>query len=217
MTKKCNKCGIEKNINDFYKGNAKCKSCKIQYQKNYSLDNKETIKEYKHKWHIDNIIKVKKKKKENYVKNKEHIKEKSKKNYSLNKEKKIKYQTDYQRKRRNTDPLYKLKHSTSHLIRESLKNKGFKKNSKTIQILGCSYEDFKLYLESKFENWMNWENRGLYNGEFNYGWDIDHIIPLYTAEIEEDIIRLNHYSNLQPLCSKINREIKRNNLEYIPI
>lgn len=28
---------------------------------------------------------------------------------------------------------------------------------------------FKKYLESKFEDWMNWENRGLYNGELNYG------------------------------------------------
>ena len=56
---------------------------------------------------------------------------------------------------------------------------------------------------------MTWENRGLYNGEFNYGWDIDHIIPLSSAETEEDIIKLNHYTNLQPLCSKINRDIKK--------
>jgi hypothetical protein len=57
---------------------------------------------------------------------------------------------------------------------------------------------------------MTWENRGLYNGELNYGWDIDHIIPLDTAETIQDIIRLNHYTNLQPLCSKVNRDIKKN-------
>ena len=68
----------------------------------------------------------------------------------------------------------------------------------------------KLYLENKFEPWMNWDNRGLYNGEFNYGWDIDHIIPISSAESEEDLIHLNHYTNLQPLCSKVNRDIKRN-------
>ena len=66
-----------------------------------------------------------------------------------------------------------------------------------------------MYLESKFEHWMNWENRGKYTGEFNIGWDIDHITPLSTAKTEEDILRLNHYTNLQPLCSKINRDIKR--------
>ena len=72
----------------------------------------------------------------------------------------------------------------------------------------------KLYLESKFEPWMNWENRGLYNGEFNHGWDIDHIIPISSAETEEDLIKLNHYTNLQPLCSKVNRNIKKNKIEY---
>ena len=59
---------------------------------------------------------------------------------------------------------------------------------------------------------MNWDNYGLYNGEPNYGWDIDHIIPLSSANTENDLIRLNHYSNLQPLCSKFNRYIKKNNL-----
>ena len=60
---------------------------------------------------------------------------------------------------------------------------------------------------------MNWDNYGLYNGELNYGWDIDHIEPLNTKgvkRIEGDILKLFHPSNLRPLCSKINRDIKRN-------
>lgn len=82
------------------------------------------------------------------------------------------------------------------------------------EILGCTFEEFKFHLESKFETWMTWENRGLYNGEFNHGWDIDHIIPGSTAKNEEDLIKLNHYANLQPLCSKINRDIKRDNVAF---
>ena len=78
--------------------------------------------------------------------------------------------------------------------------------------MGCTYEIFKLYLESKFEPWMNWGNYGLYNGEKNFGWDIDHIIPMSTANTEGEIIKLNHYTNLQPMCSKTNRDIKRNKI-----
>ena len=84
---------------------------------------------------------------------------------------------------------------------------------KTEEILGCSFEEFKIYLESKFEPWMTWNNRGLYNSsKLNYGWDIDHKIPLASAETEEEIIKLNHYTNLQPLCSYTNRVIKRDKI-----
>jgi len=91
-----------------------------------------------------------------------------------------------------------------------MKHIGYKKLTKTEIILGCIFEEFKQYLESKFEPWMTWENQGLYNGKLNYGWDIDHIIPISSAKTEEDVIKLNHFTNLQPLCSKINRDIKRN-------
>jgi hypothetical protein len=84
-----------------------------------------------------------------------------------------------------------------------------KNNRRTTEILGCTIEEFKTYLELKFEDWMNWNNKGLYNGTPNYGWDIDHIIQLATERTEEGIIKLNHYTNLQPLCSYVNRDIKR--------
>lgn len=117
-------------------------------------------------------------------------------------------------KKWNEDNLYRLTFSIRNSTRESIVNSGYTKKLKTNDILGCSFEDFKLYIESKFEPWMTWNNRGLYNGEFNYGWDIDHIIPISTAKTEEDIIKLNHYTNLQPLCSKVNRDIKKDKLYY---
>jgi hypothetical protein len=51
-----------------------------------------------------------------------------------------------------------------------------------------------------------------YNGSENFGWDIDHFIPVSSAKTEEDIVKLNHYTNLQPLCSYVNRYIKRNKI-----
>ena len=61
---------------------------------------------------------------------------------------------------------------------------------------------------------MNWENKGKYNGNFNSGWDLDHIIPISSAKNKEEIYKLNHYTNYQPLCSKVNRFIKKDNLNY---
>jgi len=79
--------------------------------------------------------------------------------------------------------------------------------------LGCSLEYLKTYIESKFKPWMNWSNHGKYNGELNYGWDIDHIIPLSKAKTEKEFNELCHYKNLQPLCSRINRDIKKDKIE----
>ena len=108
----------------------------------------------------------------------------------------------YIKNRRNTDELYKLQFNLRCLIRKSIKQKGYKKNTKTESILGCDWNTLKEHLESQFDDNMSWNNHGVY-------WDIDHIIPLSSAITEEDIIRLNHYTNLQPLESYYNRHIKR--------
>lgn len=110
--------------------------------------------------------------------------------------------------------LKNISRNINRNIRRSFKKKGMVKSKTVCEILGCSYQDFKLYIESKFESWMNWDNYGLYNGEFNYGWDLDHIVPKSIAKTEEDILKLNHYTNFNPLCSKTNRDIKRNKLNF---
>ena len=118
--------------------------------------------------------------------------------------------------KRMEDPLYKLKVSFSRRLNKLLKRVECNKSTNKpyyLDKLGCSFEEFKIYLESKFEDWMNWGNYGLYNGELNYGWDIDHIIPSSTAKTENDIYHLSHYSNLQPLCSKTNRDIKKDKIK----
>ena len=59
---------------------------------------------------------------------------------------------------------------------------------------------------------MNWENKGNPKDgifELNKTWDIDHIISLASGTTIDEIIKLNHYINLQPLCSYTNRYIKK--------
>lgn len=117
-----------------------------------------------------------------------------------------KHKIKYKCNKWKTDPIYKLIVSTSNAIREGIIGK--RPNSKYYEYLGCSINEFKIYIESKFEPWMNWNNRGKYNGEPNYGWDIDHIIPTSSAKSINEAINLLHYNNTRPLCSYINRDIK---------
>jgi len=197
------------------------------YNKNYRENNKERIKKLKAEWYLNKIDENKEKRKINYQENKEVIINKSKEYSKLNKDivkkrkniyyiknktKIINQHNEYLKTRKIIDPLFKLKVNIRTNIYNNLKKSNYVKNLKTNIILGCTYEDFKEYLESKFESWMTWENYGLYNGELNYGWDIDHIIPTSSAITEEELLKLNNYVNLQPLCSKINRDIKKDKI-----
>jgi hypothetical protein len=175
------------------------------YDKEYYLKNKEKKKLYQ-ETNKENIKKVKKKHGVGWrKKNEEKIKK-----YRVDNIEKIRdWQKNYRKKRKESDLLYELYCTTKSSINNSLKRKNYTKKSRTHSILGCSFNDFKNYLESKFEPWMTWENKGLYNGQLNYGWDIDHIIPVSSAKTEEELIKLFHYTNLQPLCSYTNRYIKK--------
>lgn len=179
MSKICKKCNIIKDLNDFYKHKAVCKTCHNQVSKLYRDNNPDVVKRN----HRDS-----------YLRDKERLKP---------------IKSQYLRNKRLTNHIFAISDSFRRNLRTSFLRSGFSKSSKTQEILGCSFEEFKIYLESKFEPWMNWGNRGKYDGSFNTGWDIDHIIPVSSAKSEDDIIKLNHYTNLQPLCSKINRDIKK--------
>jgi len=177
----------------------------------------EERKEQMKKYYQENKEKIRKNQNKKYKKfydeNKERLlsEKKIKRRTEIYKEKKRIYERTYEKNRKKNDLLYNISKKIKSKISKSLKNNGYTKKSKTNEILGCSYEEFKQHLESKFEPWMIWDNYGKYKIDtFNYGWDIDHIIPQSSAMTEEELLKLNHYTNLQPLCSKINRDIKKN-------
>jgi hypothetical protein len=144
------------------------------------------------------------------IENPEKYKEWDRKQYVKNREKVIKRVISQSLERRKNDPVYKLKHNLSTSIQKCIRRINSIKTNRTINILGIDYVGLMEHLESQFEPWMNWDNYGKYKIDtFNYGWDIDHIIPICTADTIEDVYRLNHYTNLKPLCSKVNRDIKR--------
>ena len=184
-----------------------CLICKTEFEQKRK-DNKTCSPTCSQKlWVINNPNK-------NYERNNGgKAKERNKQWYNNNKDKIKKIRNRYKTKKYNSDPLFKLKENVRNLIRASLNSIGKKKNTKTELILGCSFEEFKTHIESLWEPWMNWDNKGnpkdgIY--EPNKTWDIDHIIPSSNAETEKDVFKLNHYSNYQPLCTYYNRFIKKN-------
>lgn len=181
-----------------------------EYRKNYYIENKEKCNKKSKQWYLDNLDSKKKYDKEYVVRNKDRRSQTHKKWRIKNIENIREYKKNYYHNVTVNDPDKMIKISARSLVRRFLTIK----KSTTNEIIGCSYEYLRHYLESKFENWMSWDNYGLYNGEFNFGWDIDHIIPLSSAKTEEEVIQLNHYTNLQPLCSKVNRDIKSDKINF---
>jgi hypothetical protein len=231
--KTCKKCKEEKELSEFYKDKrAKddlflyCKSCQKEYRKEYRKNNKEKIKEKKKEYYENNKEyfkelyknnieyfkekhkeykeknkeKIKEKRKEYFKEyrknNKEKIKEKNKKYYENNKEYHNEYNKEYQKNKKQTNPLFKLRGNIRGLIRQSIKRKGYTKRSQTYNILGCTYEEFKKHLENQFTKGMSWENQG--------EWHLDHIYPVSLAKDEEELYKLNHYTNFQPLWAEDN-------------
>jgi hypothetical protein len=187
----CKKCCSIK----YLEWNKNNKQKRAEYHKKYKEKNKEYLKEYRKKY--DNNFKV------THKISRHTLWDRKNKNKRKN----------LLKDRLKNDPVFALKYRLRSSLNAIFRHKGYTKRHKSHDILGCSYDEFLHHLESKFEYWMTWENRGLYNGQFNYGWDIDHIIPISSASTEEELIKLCHYTNLQPLCSKVNRDIKKNNIK----
>jgi len=104
----------------------------------------------------------------------------------------------YKRKYRKENPIFRLKENIRTRINLSLKGKN--KGISTAKLLGCSIDDYKLYLERQFDNNMTWENYGTY-------WEIDHIQELYKFDLTDKIQQKQafHFTNTQPLSIQENR------------
>jgi hypothetical protein len=174
-------------------------------RKEYSNKNRDKIAKYQKKYREKNKEEIKEKRKEYFKEYRRINEEKIKERRKLNSRRYNKVGRESTLLRREKNPVLDLRYKISKLICISLKNNGYTKRSKTYQILGCSYEEFKTYIQSKFSENMSWENHG--------EWHLDHKIPASSAKDEDTLIRLNHYSNFQPLWAKDNIR-KGNKLNY---
>jgi hypothetical protein len=167
--KECKQCKTIKPLDQYYKSRntvrSKCKDCENVKAKEYYYANRAAIKA---KYIPKPRTKVKKTVEETRAR-----------------------QTAYKRLRRQRDLVFRLRSNIGTSIANALAAQGYKKTSKTCEILGCTFQEFKDYIEKQFLPNMNWENRSL--------WHLDHIVPVSFATTEQELIMLNHYSNLRPL------------------
>ena len=198
---KCNMCEGSFPESEFYVNNARmgglqrcCKRC---------YDNK-LIKglprhEYRDQWHEQNkeriaqCPKLKAKKKEYYKANKEKIKKMVKEYRKKNRQKVRAHQTKYRKKRMASDPAYRARYNARKYVSSFLRQAKIRKKDSCSKMLGCTYCEFKAYIEAQFSEGMSWENYG--------EWHLDHIRPLasfdLTAKAEQ--AKACHHTNLQPL------------------
>lgn len=162
------------------------------------IKDKEYRDKHKHinkEWQINNRKRVNEINRDWQKRNQEQVNAYMRSYRKKNKERLTKERNIKDKNKRDNDPLFKLRHNIRVLINKSFtrRNKWFKKNTMTEEILGCTIEFLIIYLTTKCGKILKVEDFG------KNGYHIDHIIPLSTADTEDEIIKLCHYTNLQPL------------------
>jgi hypothetical protein len=181
QTKICKDCNIEKSLSCFYKKSGRidqwnpyCKECHLVRCNKARSINPNTEERRAKNWNSW---------------------------YRNNKQAKIKYNSDYVKKRIKKDSTFKMRMYVGTRIRTALNKVGATKNDSVWKYLPYTPEQLKLHLEQQFEDWMNWDNYGCGPNT----WNIDHIIPqshLRFETLEEpNFLKCWCLENLRPLSS----------------
>ena len=232
--KKCPKCGKEKQIIEFNNNKSKkdgkctyCRECELKRGREYREKNRGKVNEASRKWrksnpgkykdiigrylkknpHMKSVERARRnrldesyREMENvrnrmrYKENPEKFREKRKEYYHKNKENERRKNDEWRKKKLKECGFFRMKKNLRDRIRGYLTEKT---NSKrTLDIVGLERDVFRSYIENKFTDGMSWDNYGK--------WHLDHIKPLCLAENNDEALKLNHYTNLQPLWAEDN-------------
>jgi len=184
--KPCRLCGEVKEEVEYYirkdtgKRRGFCKGCIAERNRDYRGRNKVMLSKMKLRWQIENKDKRAAISKRYYLKNKVKVNE---------------YVKYYKREMRT--PKQRLRDNISRRIWRALKCN--MRSKKTMELIGCSVDNLKAHLESKFVDGMDWGNYGK--------WHVDHIMPCASFDLSNGDQQREcfHYSNLQPLWAIDNR------------
>jgi len=77
---------------------------------------------------------------------------------------------EYEKNRKASDPVFKLRRVVSSTVSGNLKRRGESKGGRTFEKIGYTPQDLRKHLEDLFTPEMSWSNYGSY-------WSIDHVVP----------------------------------------
>jgi hypothetical protein len=170
-----------------------------QTKKEYYINNKEKINKQNQEWAENNREKSNAIKKRWHERNLEKVKAKGRNYLKNNREKIYLRHNEYRKKKYDTDELFKLSCAIRNSVAKIARRVRVKKGKTSLEYLGCSLEEFKVHIESQWQEGMSWENHGF------DGWHIDHIKPIdWYIKHSDDPWQANHYTNLQPLWAEEN-------------
>jgi hypothetical protein len=163
-----------------------CDSCKLEKRRKdcryYKAQNREKISAYNHEWKMTHKSEVSDYNKQYEEKNKETLRPKK---------------TAYHKARLTYDPVFKAAHTLRSRLNKFIK-RDFR-NKTTEDLLGCTYEDFVIWMEYRFTDGMTMQNHGSL-------WAIDHVIPCSRFDLSDpdELHKCFHWSNTQPMISTEN-------------
>lgn len=222
--KRCKKCSLEKPFEAFFRSKASkdgylnsCKACnksswkkfdtkeyhrknkaaRADYAKKYFQENKERLANTK--YNIDPNLAEKRQEKYKAVQREKYANDEQYRD--VRKEMSRNYLKNNQHKKRHkykTDPNFRLRRVLSVRVTDAIKNQATTKAYKTIELIGCTVDEVRVYLENQFVEGMSWDNHG--------EWHIDHVIPCASFDLSDPVQQKKcfHYTNLQPLWAKDN-------------
>ena len=181
----CRKCGEEKLLHEYYlrkdRGyKSQCKGC----MKKYRDQHKDKIKEYQKKYFQENKNKIKEYRKQYCQRNKEKI-------------------NTYYRNKYQNDENYKIANNIRSRLGSALKSKNIEKSYHTFNLIGCSINELKSWLEFTKIFYLP-QN---YEGKLH----IDHFKPIskFNLNDEQQLKQACHYTNLRYLTEEEN--LKKSN------
>ena len=183
---------IHGHVAERYTANTKCLECNRQSGRE-RYKNNPLQKQSNDRWRAKNKERKNAHDRARYQANKDRIRAKIRANWGDEDRRK---QREWRAKKIAADPVFAISCRMRSYIATTVRNRGEIKNAKTIQAMGCDFNELKAHLEKQFLPGMSWENRDM--------WHIDHIVPLATAQTEQEVLALFHFTNMRPMWAKEN-------------